>query len=138
VSSTQEDAPIAAYRGMWKAFVEAAKTSNPDSPELRTYAQGNALKAIISSLITDRERKSVSKGDVKLNPKVTALKPNAGAPATATITDCVDATQWLEYKVDGGLWDNEPGARHRTTATVKSSNGTWRVDSFTLRGGGTC
>src|SRR5262245_56580170 len=38
---------IAAYTGMWMAMAKAAETSNPDDPELRRYAAGDALALLV-------------------------------------------------------------------------------------------
>jgi hypothetical protein len=128
---------VAAYRGMWKAVVAASMVPDPDAPDLRRYATGDALKLIVGNLVIDRDQGKVVKGDVVLNPTVTALEP-AERPTQATIADCVDATNWLEYKKSGGLWNDEPGAKHHNTATVKFADGVWKVSSFTLEKGGTC
>jgi len=127
------DAAVAAYRGMWAAFVEAAKTSDPDAPDIRKYASDNALKLIVGGLVSNRAQGKVVKGNPVLNPKATTV-----SATEATILDCVDDTNWLEYKTSGELWDNKPGGKHRTTATVKAVNGTWKVSSFNLEGTGTC
>lgn len=128
---------VLAYRQMWSAFVAASRTSDPDAPDLRRYTQGQALKLIVSSLYTNRDQGKVTKGNVSLNPRVTAMTPHDD-PTQVSVLDCVDSRHWLEYKASGGLWDREPGAKHRTTAVVKRSHGTWKVDSFVLTGGGTC
>jgi hypothetical protein len=135
-SGVAKDDALAAYRGMWNAYVEAAKTSDPDAPALRTYASDDALKLIVGALVTNRAQKKVVRGDLKIDPRATVTLA-ASAP-TATVTDCVDSTRWLEYKASGGLWDDKSGGKHRTTATVKSRNGSWKVTSFTLEGSGTC
>ena len=117
-SDTAERDAVIAYRGMWSAVVEAAKTSDPEAPDLRTYASDQALRLVASSLYTDRDLGKVTKGNLVLNPKVTNVKP-AQAPKEVTILDCVDSTKWLKSKASGGLWDNEPGGKHRTTATER-------------------
>jgi hypothetical protein len=131
------DAPIAAYRGMWNAYVDAAKTSDPDAPALREYATGNALKLIVGALVTDRAQGKIILGSLALTPRVTLLTPTTAA-TTAAITDCVDSTHWLEHKKSGGLWDDKPGGKHRTTASVEVVDGVWKVTAFTLRAAGTC
>jgi hypothetical protein len=136
-SAAAERDALSAYRGMWSAFVEAAKTSDAEDPALRSYASDQALSLIASGLISDREQGRVTKGDLILNPTVTEVKP-AQAPSEATVLDCVDSTKWLLYRTSGELWDNEPGGKHRTTATVKRSDGTWKVSSFILEESGTC
>ena len=137
-ASTAADADaLVAYRGMWNAFVEAAKVPDPSVPVLRQYASDDALKMIVGSLVIDRDQGKVVKGPLIINPSVTSLKP-ADRPTEATITDCVDDTNWLEYKKSGELWNKEPGGKHHTTATVKLAGGVWKVSSFTLEVKGTC
>lgn len=128
---------LAAYRSMWNAFVEAAKTSDPDAPDVRKFASDQALKLIVSSLQTNKQLGKVTKGDLVLNPTVTEVKP-AATPTEVAVLDCVDSTNWLEYKASGGLWDNLPGGKHQTTATVTLTDGAWKVSSFTLKESGTC
>src|SRR5205823_977330 len=112
----------------------ASAVPDPDAPDLRRYATGDALKLVVGNLVIDRDQDKVAKGDVVLNPTVTALEP-VDQPTQVTITDCVDATNWLEYKKSGELWNNEPGAKHHNTATVKLVDGAWKVSSFTLEKG---
>ncbi|GAA3346533.1 hypothetical protein GCM10020358_57880 [Amorphoplanes nipponensis] len=137
LSVAAERDALVAYRGMWSAFVEAGKTSDPDAPDLRKYASDNALKLIVRSLYTDRDQGKVTKGPLRLDPKATESKP-PDVPTEVKILDCVDSTNWLEYKKSGELWDKEPGSKHRTTATVKLTDGVWKVSSFILEGGATC
>jgi hypothetical protein len=136
-SAAAERDALAAYRGMWSSFVEAAKTSDAGDPALRDHASDQALSLIASGLLSDREQGRVTKGDLVLNPEVTEVKPEQ-SPSEVTVLDCVDSTKWLLYRTSGELWDNEPGGKHRTTATVKLSDGTWKVSSFILEESGTC
>lgn len=128
----EQDA-ISAYRGMWAAFVEAGKTADPDAPDLRKYATDEALKRIVSALFTNREHKQVLRGDLVIDPKVTATYASQ-----VTILDCVNDEKWLVYNASGGLYNNVPGGRHKTTATVKPADGAWKVSTFALEKAGTC
>jgi hypothetical protein len=136
-AETGERDALAAYQGMWDAFVEAGKVSDPDAPELREYASDQALRLIVNALYTNREQGEVILGELVLDPKVTAATP-ADDPTTITILDCVNDENWLEYKATGGLANDEPGGRHRTTATVDRTAEGWRVSSFILEEAGTC
>jgi hypothetical protein len=136
-TSTPEQPALVAYRGMWHAFVDASKTSDPDYPALRTYATGDALRLIVSALYGNRALGKVSKGDVVIDPKVTGASP-AQSPTKVTVHDCVNGEHWLEYKKNGELWDDKPGGKHDTTATVTLSGGTWKVSSFLAKATGTC
>ena len=133
---TEQDA-LTAYRGMWKSFADAAKTADYHAPGLRDYTSGQALALIVPSLYVDHTQGKVIKGDLRFDPTVTTVKPEQ-TPTEVTVEDCVDMTQWLEYKKSGELWDDKPGGKHRNTATVKKAAGTWKVDSFRLEGKGTC
>src|SRR4051812_32583447 len=83
-ASSEDAAPLAAYRGMWGAYVEAAKTSDAEAPELRTYATGDALKRIVGALIAAHSDGKVILGALGLDPHVTMLTPKDG-PSAATI-----------------------------------------------------
>src|SRR5438067_2126453 len=80
---------IAAYQGMWKAVIEAAKVPDPDAADLRRYASDDALKLIVGNLVADRDQGKVVKGTLITNPTATAVQP-PDHPTQATITDCVD------------------------------------------------
>ncbi|WP_412736047.1 hypothetical protein [Krasilnikovia sp. MM14-A1259] len=135
-AAAERDA-LAAYRGMWSTFVEAAKTSDAEAPELRKYASDQALRLIASGLYNDKKQGKITKGEVVLDPKVTEVKPEQ-VPTEVTVLDCVDTTKWLVHKASGELWDDKPGGQHRMTATVKQSDGAWKVNSFILEESGTC
>ncbi|MBN1173104.1 MAG: hypothetical protein JXA67_13095 [Micromonosporaceae bacterium] len=122
---------------MWTAFVEAGKTSNPDAPAIRTYASDQALKLIVSALATNQHQGKIIKGDLIIDPRVTSVRPESD-PTEVSILDCVNDERWLEYTTSGELWDDNPGGRHRTTATAKRTDGTWKVSAFTLEEAGTC
>jgi hypothetical protein len=129
---------LAAYHGMWDAFVEAGKTSDPDADALRRYASGDALSLIVSSLYLDRSQGKVSLGAVGLRPRVVDATP-ADDPITVTVEDCVDTRQWLVYWADGGLVNDKPGGLHANRATVtRTADQVWTVSVFQLRAAGTC
>lgn len=122
---------------MWDAWVESGKTSNPDAPALRAHTSGDALKLIVKELVTNQHNQHVSLGNVVLNPRVSAVKPPE-APTEATVNDCVDTSNWLNYKAAGGLVDDVPGGRQVMTATVSLTDGAWKVSAFKLGRVGTC
>ncbi|MDG4764467.1 hypothetical protein O7632_10175 [Solwaraspora sp. WMMD406] len=128
---------LTAYRGMWDALVEAGKVSDPDDPDLRKYASDQALRLIVNALYINRQQGEVILGELILDPQISALVP-AADPTTATVLDCVNDENWLEYKASGGLVNEEPGGRHRMTATVDRTAEGWRVSSFILEEAGTC
>lgn len=129
---------LAAYTGMIHAWVEAVAVSDPDAPALRQFASGQALRRMVVILYLARDAGRVGRGQPVTRPVVTAASP-IDVPTEVTVTDCLDDSNWLEYKASTGeLWDDIPGGRHDVTAVVKRSDSGWKVDSFVPRPVGTC
>lgn len=128
---------LAAYRGMWDAWVDAGKTANPDAPGLRTYTGGEALKLIVGVLATNQHAEQVTLGNVAIDPRVSEVKPQS-APTKATVKDCVNTENWLNHKASGGLVNDIPGGRRDMTATATRVDGAWKVTAFQLGRLGTC
>lgn len=127
---------LAAYRGMWRAFVHAASSSNANDPLLTKYATGEALQTIQSALTKDRRQHQVAKGDVSTHPIVLSATPET-RPSQITIRDCADDSHWLTYHENGGLVDDQPGGKHSVTAIVENRHG-WKVTAFAAHEVGTC
>lgn len=129
---------IAAYEGMIHAWVEAAKVSDPDAPALRQFASGQALRRMVVLLYLARDAGKVGLGQPVSQPVVNVVSP-IDAPTEVTLADCLDDSNWLQYKASTGeLWDDIPGGRHDVTAVVKRSDSGWKVDSWVPRPVGTC
>jgi hypothetical protein len=139
-STPTEGAPTAvdAYRGMWKAYVEAIRVPDPSYPDLARYSQGNALNVWVKGLTTVQKQGLVGQGDVTLSPSVTAANPNTNPP-TVEIEDCVDTSQTRLVKKDGSPYQDTRGGKRSAKATVaRVSEGAWKVTEFALFGVGTC
>jgi hypothetical protein len=140
-STTQVTGPaaaaLAAYRGMWADMVIASRSSDYQSPLLPQKATGQALSLLVQGLAKNQQQGIVTKGEPVLHPQVTALSPQAN-PTQATISDCFDATHWLEYKNNGGLANSTPGGRHSTTAIVVDEGGVWKVSQLAVQAAGAC
>jgi hypothetical protein len=136
--SAKQDA-LAAYRGMWKDFVVAGRTSDWQSSSLGKHATGLALQSLSRGLYSDHYKGLVTKGEPILNPSVSSAEP-ADAPTKVMVTDCGDSTNWLKYRKDNGeLADNEPGGRQLINAIVlKQSDGSWKVSEYGVHEVGSC
>jgi hypothetical protein len=128
---------LSAYRIMWADLVTAAQTSDFQSPLLGQRATGEALTLLEQGLARDQLHGIVTRGTTVHHPLVTSLTP-AASPTEATIGDCFDDTDWVEYNTSGGLAKNAPGGRRATTATLVKSGGTWKVSQITVQATGTC
>jgi hypothetical protein len=128
---------LAAYRAMWQAMVDAGRTADYRSPALGRHATGQAQALLVSGLYDAHRQGVVIKGEPKMQPKVTALKP-AETSQAAEIVDCLDARNWLNFKRSGDLRDQTPGGRHRVTATVGHLSSGWKVTRLRVQDVGTC
>jgi hypothetical protein len=128
---------VSAYRAMWADMVTASQTSDYKSPLLSEHATGSALSVLVQGLAKNQALGIVTKGKPALHPQVTSLTPATG-PTQATITDCFDDTQWLEYNTTGGLADNTPGGHRSTTAILVDTDGAWTVTQLAVQATGTC
>lgn len=128
-----------AYVGMWREMAKAGEESDWRSPNLSTYATGDALSTISRGMYADHLNGFVYKGRPKNYPKVTSMDPLSD-PNTVLISDCGDSTHWLKYRADNGkLADDEPGGRRSITAEVKrQSDGKWKVTRFAVEEIGSC
>jgi len=136
-SADPQTAAVEAYRGMWRAWVAAGATSDPNHPDLTRYASGDALTKARLALQTARDRGLVSKGEPVLNPRIDSASPPA-KPRAVRIRDCIDTTKWLTYKASGELANDGPGGRRDVVADVRLRAGTWKVIGFGIAGVGSC
>ncbi|MEU9254545.1 hypothetical protein AB0D66_22180 [Streptomyces sp. NPDC048270] len=83
----------AAYRGYWDAQVKAFAKADVRDTGLEKYAFDQAYARALSDVATMKVNGSVMKGEPSLNPEVTAVSLEE-TPRKASITDCVDVTNW--------------------------------------------
>jgi hypothetical protein len=123
---------------MWKSYAQASHTSDWQAPYLAQYASGDALQLLTRDLYADHYNGLVSKGEPVNAPRVTSVSPQ-DVPKAVMIDDCADDRNWLQYRNDGSLLDNTPGALHRIVAEVQlHTDGKWRVTRFGVDADGSC
>jgi hypothetical protein len=136
-SAIENDA-IDAYNAMWADMASAARTADYQSPRLSRHATGDALSQLSRGLYANKQHGIVAKGDPVTNPTVTSVTPSTD-PTSVVISDCFDDSHWLNYVASTNELQNDtPGGRHATTATVSSSDGTWKVAELAVGAVGTC
>ncbi|MGH3947506.1 MAG: hypothetical protein ACRDSE_00040 [Pseudonocardiaceae bacterium] len=134
---TERDA-LAAYTGMWMAMAKAGETANPEDPQLRQYASGEALALIVGTLVGYRESGLVTRGHPATNPRITELTP-PDAATQASLVDCGDSTAWTTHEAaTGEQIEHDPRGRRQLTATVSVIDATWKVTKFTIGDLGSC
>ena len=130
---------VAAYRGMWDAYMLVLGAPDPDSPELARYAAGNALKALSDGVRDVRDKGLKGEGSFALKPQVTEIAP-ATSPTKIGIRDCFDDSKARIVRASPGpAYSDKPGGRRLCVATVeRQADGAWKVTSFGLHEVGTC
>lgn len=128
---------VEVYLAMWADMVEAAKTSDYTSPRLDDHAAAQALVLLSGSLRRAHDSKLVAKGTPRFSPVVTEVTP-LEKPVAVSLRDCMDGSDWLNYRLDGQLQNDVPGGRHRATATVGLLDGRWVVTRLQIGEVGSC
>jgi len=138
-TGTPQELALAAYRGMWDAYVKAGQTANADEPDLARYTNAVALDRLTGALRAYRDKGQVIKGRIGSSPKV-AAGSSADAATTVRVIDCVDTSDFLVYNASSGdLVNDVPGGRRSMLATVSNVAGAgWKVTSFGLQAVNTC
>ncbi|MEU5839377.1 hypothetical protein ABZ820_37745 [Streptomyces diacarni] len=124
---------LSAYRAMWGDLARASKTSDASSESLDDHAEGGALQLMKYGLRNAKKADRVVKGTPRPHPEVVSAED-----AKVIIRDCVDGRDWLNYKLNGEPEDRNPGSHFKTDATVKRSDGVWKVSRLYMHEGGSC
>ncbi|MFJ8073891.1 hypothetical protein ACIQ7Q_08150 [Streptomyces sp. NPDC096176] len=140
--SAAERGALAAYRGMWDAQVKAYSTGSMENARLGDYTTGEAAKNVISAFTYYNGRGLTFKGKPKVTPKVTAIDVKSD-PYTATISDCVDTTDYVLVKRTSGkpvaVAEDDNRRPWTATATTAKAGGTeWRISDYTIDKDRTC
>ena len=128
---------LAAYTGMWQAFVVSARTSDYQPGPLQPYAEGTALTLLTHGLYVNHKQHVVIRGKPVLDPKVTRMTP-ASSPDSARLTDCANDTHWREYSLSGRKVSGSPAGNHRIYAWLRLFGSTWKVTYVVVEKAGTC
>lgn len=128
---------LAAYTGMWRTFVAAARTSDYQSPELARYAAGGAHSLIVRGLLNDHKRRIVTLGTPTFNPRVTGMTPSSH-PTRASVKDCADSAHWLTYNRAGRVVGDRSPGRRSIEAELRLFTDTWKVTELVVEKEDTC
>ncbi|UWS75403.1 hypothetical protein [Streptomyces noursei] len=118
---------------MWRDLVAASETSDAASPLLDDHATSGALELMKYGLRKAKADNVVSKGSPRVDPQVVSATNQE-----VVLRDCVDSTRWLEYKLNGELKNDVPGGHEKAEATVRLSDGMWKVSKLYLHAAGSC
>ncbi|MDG4856763.1 hypothetical protein P8605_01040 [Streptomyces sp. T-3] len=122
-----------AYRAWWKDLAAVSAAPDLKSPRLDDHATGGALQLMRYGLKRALKEGIVSKGEPRPAPTVTSSTRDK-----IVIRDCVDGTDWLQYKRNGELKNDVPGTHFKADATVRRSGGVWKVSDLYMHESGSC
>ncbi|MVO90748.1 hypothetical protein GPA10_39920 [Streptomyces sp. p1417] len=108
-------------------------TPAPNSPRLDDHAVGGALELLKHGLTTAQKQQVVTRGAPRPDPGIASASPDK-----VVIRDCVDGTDWLQYKRNGELKNDVPGSHFKADATVRRVDGMWKVSDLYMHEAGSC
>ncbi|MET7296377.1 hypothetical protein ABZS79_30430 [Streptomyces griseoloalbus] len=120
---------LTVYRNYWDAQVKAYAKASPVDTGLDKYAFDEALGKAESELVALKLNGNVIKGEPKLSPEVTAINLDE-SPKKATITDCVDVTDWKLQEEKTGeevKLPKERLTRFVTTISARTVGDKWLI-----------
>lgn len=131
-------AVLQVYRDMWDAEDRAYATGQMNA-DVQKYATDKALTDIKLTVIYYQDYGSVMKGEPVLSPRVTTIQTKTD-PYTATITDCVDSSHYIEVNAKTGKPVPVTGGSHRhvVTSTARTVGGVWMILSSVIDRKRTC
>ncbi|MEU7488074.1 hypothetical protein [Streptomyces sp. NPDC042319] len=107
---------------------------DPKSSLLDDHASDGALQLMKYGLEQEVKDEVVVKGAPRLGtPRVVSASDKA-----VVLVDCVDGTNWLQYKRNGELKDDVPGSHFKTDAKVRRAGEKWKVSHLYLHEAGSC
>lgn len=128
-----EAAILEAYRGYWDGLVTSyADPAQPQSPALAANSDDMALTDAQAALIQLQSSGIRLVGEPVLTPSVTSI--DLSSAPTATIVDCVDASDWLPVFTSSGESAAAPDQATRLTyeATAFRPEDRWLIRTVTV------
>ncbi|MBA2949623.1 hypothetical protein [Streptomyces himalayensis] len=130
----EEAAVLAAYTRSWEAQTEAYAKASSAGTDLKNVTTLQALAGIEDDLSAMRKAGQLTTGKPVIHPKVTKVT-DAEIP-TATISDCVDTTNWTLVEKDSKKNVPLPSERltkYVSTATLEKWGTKWMVTKLTAQ-----
>ncbi|WP_037599529.1 hypothetical protein [Streptacidiphilus rugosus] len=118
-TDTAKAALLTAYQGFWNTAIQAWSQGSLDGIPINRYAVENADYLIRSGLQYYVSQGLVMRGRPILSPTVSVLNMTA-KPYTATITDCIDTTNFYPVDKSTGKPVALTSPEHRHPGTYKA------------------
>ena len=132
-----EAAILEAYQGYWDVQIRMFADPSQDLwPDLEKYAVDTAYSDVAETVVYFRDQGIKWTGEPALDPVVSDIV----ADQSATITDCVDSTNWLPVRADTGQPASVAAQAPRVVATSSAYfyDNRWTIKTSTLDRDTTC
>ncbi|MEV7616999.1 hypothetical protein [Streptomyces sp. NPDC089799] len=119
---------IATYQAFWEAQRKVFGSGSMEGTGLEKVATDKAYSKAETTRKYYVQNGTIMKGEPALSPKVSAIDMAAQPPA-ATITDCVDTTNYVQVYKDSGkpVETLDANRRHIITSRMLKIGGAWQV-----------
>lgn len=121
----------AVYRSYWDAQIAAFAKADVRDTGLEKYAFDQAYGKTLADVVTMKVNGSVMTGKPQITPEVTAVSLDQD-PKKASISDCVDVTNWKVVDPNTGKEFPLPPERLKrfvTTFEARTVGGEWKIVS---------
>ncbi|MEE1782700.1 hypothetical protein PUR71_07155 [Streptomyces sp. SP17BM10] len=131
---------LAIYQAYTDAKIAAMTTGQATPEKLLQVATGDAYDSLARDITRAQQAKIVYKGTEVTHPQVTAIDTTA-SPQKATLTDCIDVSNWTAVFSSTGANAAATGAPGRllvNVGAVQVAGGAWRISDYTPDRSRTC
>ncbi|MFJ9551075.1 hypothetical protein [Streptomyces erythrochromogenes] len=131
--AAEKDALLGIYRAFWDASVKAYSTGSMKDTGMEAVGADKAYSKVQATQIYYRDNGFVMTGAPALSPLVSALE-SAAVPPKATITDCIDSTNYIQVEKQSGkpVETMDKNRRHVATYTALKIGGAWQIRDFDI------
>ncbi|MEV7525628.1 hypothetical protein [Streptomyces sp. NPDC091371] len=129
----EKNALLDVYRTFWDASLKAYSTGSMKNTGIETVGTDKAYAKVQATQIYYAENGFVMTGAPVLSPKVTAMD-TAAKPPSATITDCIDSTNYIQVEKENGkpVGTLDKNRRHVASYTALKIGGAWQIRDFEI------
>ncbi|MFD9725945.1 hypothetical protein [Streptomyces sp. NPDC059072] len=129
----EKTAALGVYRAFWDASLKAYSTGSMTNTGMESVGTDKAYAKVQATQIYYRDNGFAMTGAPILSPKVTALD-TAAEPPKASITDCIDSTNYIQVEKESGkpVGTLDKNRRHVATYTALKIGGAWQIRDFEI------
>ncbi|MFG2489307.1 MULTISPECIES: hypothetical protein [Streptomyces] len=137
--AADKDALVSVYRAFWDAQLKVYASGSAKDTGIEKVAGDKAYSKVQTTRAYYVDRGYEVKGAPAHSPQVTALNM-AATPPSATITDCLDTTDYYKVEKSTGkkVETADDNRRHVATYEALRIAGAWQIRDFDISRDGRC